>query len=141
MVILLFWKQIWILLKQGRIHGYPSCVQVGRGSDEIDQPSSWAGAVTPKPPVNTKKAKHDGPTDGPTDRQAERDWKVAEISTSLFSIFAVKVCQIRGGKGCELPQNWPKNGNMGLKFTPNLYFGFLSGAGMKLTNQAVGQEQ
>ena len=60
------------LIKQGRIHGYPSRVRVGRGSDEIDQPSSWAGAVTPKPPVNTKKAKHDGPTDGPTDRQAER---------------------------------------------------------------------
>ena len=72
MVILLFWKQIWILLKQGRIHGYPSCVQVGRGSDEIDQPSSWAGAVTPKPPLNTKKAKRDGPMDGLTDQQVER---------------------------------------------------------------------
>ena len=108
---------------------------MGRGSDEIDQPSSWAGAVTPKPPLNTKKAKRDGPMDGPTDRRAERvvescarDWKVAEISTSLFSIFASKVGQM-GVKGCELPQNWPKNGNMGLEFTPNLYFGFLSGAG------------
>ena len=44
------------LIKQGRIHGYPSCVRVGRGSDEIDQPSSWAGAVTQKSPVNTEKS-------------------------------------------------------------------------------------
>ena len=41
--------------EQGRIHGYPSRVRVGRGSDEFEQPSSWAGAVTPKPTVNTKK--------------------------------------------------------------------------------------
>ena len=32
--------------KQGRIHGYLSRVRVGRGSDEIDQLSSWARAVT-----------------------------------------------------------------------------------------------
>ena len=52
------WDRQMILreLKQGRIHGYPSRVRVGRGSDEIDQPSSWAGAVTPKPPVNAKKS-------------------------------------------------------------------------------------
>ena len=31
-------------------------VRVGRGSDEIDQPSSWAGAITSKPPVNAEKA-------------------------------------------------------------------------------------
>ena len=37
----------------------PSRVQVGKGSDEIDQLKGWAGAVTPKPPVNTKKAKRD----------------------------------------------------------------------------------
>ena len=42
--------------KQGRIHGYPSRVWVGRGSDEIDQLNSWAGAVTPKPPVNAEKS-------------------------------------------------------------------------------------
>ena len=42
--------------KQGRIHGYPSRVWVGRGNDEIDQPSSWAGVVTSKPPVNAKRA-------------------------------------------------------------------------------------
>ena len=58
--------------KQGRIHGYLSRVQVGRESDEINQPSSWAGAVTPKPPVNAEKAKCDGPTDGRTDRRTDR---------------------------------------------------------------------
>ena len=57
-----------IVEKQGRIHGYPSRVRVGRGSDEIDQLGSWAGAVTPKPPVNAKKAKCYRPTGGPTDR-------------------------------------------------------------------------
>ena len=36
--------------KQGWIHGYPSRLRVGRCSDEIDQPSSWAGAVTLKLP-------------------------------------------------------------------------------------------
>ena len=44
-----------IILKGG-IHGYPSRLWVGRGSDEIDQPSSWAGPVTPKPPVNAQKS-------------------------------------------------------------------------------------
>ena len=43
-------------IKQGRIHGYPSRVRVGRGSDEIDQLDGWAGAVTPKPPLNAKKS-------------------------------------------------------------------------------------
>ena len=46
-------------------------MRVGRGSDEINQPSSWAGAVTPKPPVNAEKAKRDGPTDRQTDRRTE----------------------------------------------------------------------
>ena len=55
-------------IKHGRIHGYPSRVRVGRGSDEIDQLGSWAGAVTPKPPINAKKAKCYRPTGGPTDR-------------------------------------------------------------------------
>ena len=40
--------------EQGRIHGYPSRVRVGRGSDEIDQLDDWAGAVTPKPLVNAE---------------------------------------------------------------------------------------
>ena len=43
--------------KQGRIHGYPSCVRVGRGSDEKGHLGSWPGAVTSKPPVNAEKAK------------------------------------------------------------------------------------
>ena len=48
-------------------------MRVGRGSDEIDQPSSWAGAVTLKPPVNAKKAKRDlSVTDRQTDRQTDR---------------------------------------------------------------------
>ena len=64
-------KFTWGKKKQGHIHGYPSRVWVGRGSDEIDQPSSWA-SVTPKPHVNAKKAKRDGPMDRPTDRQTER---------------------------------------------------------------------
>ena len=51
--------------KQGRIHGYPIRVWVGRGS-EIDQPSSWEGAVTQKLPINAKKAKREGPTDQTT---------------------------------------------------------------------------
>ena len=62
--------------EQGRIHDQLSRVRLGRGSDEIDQPSSWAGAVTSKPPVNAEKAKRDGQTDrrtdGPTDRRTER---------------------------------------------------------------------
>ena len=43
-----------------------SRVRVGRGIEEIDQPSCWAVAVTPKPPVSAKKAKW------PTDRQTDR---------------------------------------------------------------------
>ena len=48
---------IGLYLKQGRIHGYPSRVRVGRGSDEIDQLGSWAGALTPKLLINAEKAK------------------------------------------------------------------------------------
>ena len=72
-------RRSWRLYyKQGRIHGYPSRVGVGRGSDKIDQPSSWAGAVSPKPPVNAKKAKRDRWTDGPTDQPTDRaGWRVA----------------------------------------------------------------
>ena len=55
-------------IKQGRIHGYPSRLRVGRGSNEIDQLGSWAGAVTPKPPVDAEKAKCYRRTDGRTDR-------------------------------------------------------------------------
>ena len=47
-------------------------MRVGRGSDEIDQLDGWAGAVTPKPPVNAEKAKRDQRMDGLTDRQTDR---------------------------------------------------------------------
>jgi len=53
-------------MKQGRIHGYPSRVWVGKGSDGIYQPSSWAGAVTQKSPVKAEKSKG-RPTNRPTD--------------------------------------------------------------------------
>ena len=59
-------------LKQGRIHGYPSHVRVGRGSDEVDQLGSWAGAGAPKPPVIAEKAKCYRLTDGQTDQPTER---------------------------------------------------------------------
>ena len=56
------------------MHGYPSRVRVGRGSHEIDQLDGWAGAVTPKPPVNAEKKQcvTDGRTDRPTNRRTER---------------------------------------------------------------------
>ena len=66
----------WKWQKQGRIHGYPSSVRVGRGNDEIDQPSNWAGAVTPKPPVNAEKAKRDRPTNGRTDGHSRLESRV-----------------------------------------------------------------
>ena len=47
-------------------------MRVGRGSDEIEQLESWAGAVTPKPPVNAEKAKCDRPTNGQTDGRTEQ---------------------------------------------------------------------
>ena len=46
-------------------------MRVGRGSDEIDQLDSLAGAVTPKPPINAEKSKVLR-TDRPTDRQTDR---------------------------------------------------------------------
>ena len=60
------------------IHGYLSRVWVGRGSDEIDQQSSWAGAVMQKSPVNAEKSEvlwTDGPTrrtSGPMDRPTDQ---------------------------------------------------------------------
>ena len=47
-------------------------MRVGRGSDEIDQLGSLAGAVTPKPPVNAEKAKRYQRTDQQTDRPSDR---------------------------------------------------------------------
>ena len=49
---------------------------VGRGSDEIDQSSNWAGAVTPKPPVNAKKGKCDRRTDRPTNGESGLESRV-----------------------------------------------------------------
>ena len=42
-------------LKQGRIHGYPSRVRVGRGSAGDGHQSIWAGAEGSKKLVNAKK--------------------------------------------------------------------------------------
>ena len=52
-------------------------MRVGRGRDEIEQLGSWAGAVTPKPPVNAEKAKCYRPTDQPTDKLTDKaGWRV-----------------------------------------------------------------
>ena len=45
-------------------------MRMGRGSNEIDQPSSWAGAVTQKSPVNAQKDKRDQPTNRQSDHQS-----------------------------------------------------------------------
>ena len=58
--------QNWRYLKQGRIHGYPSRVRVGRGHIR-DHSIIWAGAVRPKNKKKTKKVKCDGPMDRGTD--------------------------------------------------------------------------
>ena len=50
--------------KPGRIHVYRSRVRMGRGSDKK---ANQAFEQEQKPPVNAKKAKRYGPTDGPTD--------------------------------------------------------------------------
>ena len=42
--------------EQGRMHGYLSHVRVDTGGHKIDQPSSWAGAVTQKLPLNAEKS-------------------------------------------------------------------------------------
>ena len=41
--------------KQGRIHGYPSRLRVGRGIDGGDQLSIWAEAVSPNSSKSPKK--------------------------------------------------------------------------------------
>ena len=53
-------------LENKAVYTSRSRVRVGRGSDEIDQLDSLAGAVTPKPPINAEKSKvlrTDRPTD------------------------------------------------------------------------------
>ena len=51
--------------KQGRIHGYPSRVRVGRVSDGAGHWSIWAGAVSSKCSKTPKKLKGDQPTNQP----------------------------------------------------------------------------
>ena len=74
-----------LTVKQGRIHGYPSCVRVGRGCI-WGYLITWAGAVRPKTAKTQSKVWWtDGGTnrrtDGWTDRQSgvksrvARDWK------------------------------------------------------------------
>ena len=52
--------------KQGRIHGYPSRVRLGRGSDGEGYRGVWAGAGSSKTLKNAEKVKW-GRTDGRTD--------------------------------------------------------------------------
>ena len=75
----------WKIEKQGRIHGYPSRVRMGRSTDEMDQPSSWVGLVTPKPPIHANKAKCDGRTDGPSCRGAGTRLKIKSGRIQGFS--------------------------------------------------------
>ena len=51
--------------KQGKLHGYPSGVGVGKDSDEIGFPSIWAETELQKPSLNTVEAKCQGPSDKP----------------------------------------------------------------------------
>ena len=63
------------IIKQGRIHGYPSRVRVGRGSDGEDHWGIGAGAVSSKRSVTPKKVKWgstDRWTDGRTDKVGRR---------------------------------------------------------------------
>ena len=56
-----------IFPKQGRIHGYPSRVRVGRGHNWVHQ-TIWAGAVRSKKKNIIGKVKCDRPTNQPTDK-------------------------------------------------------------------------
>ena len=56
-----------LIQEQGRIHGYPSRVRVGRSSSGEGHWGIWAGAVRSK----TEKVKR-GLTDQPTDRPTDR---------------------------------------------------------------------
>ena len=67
-----------------------SRVRVGRGCDDIDQPSCWAGAVTPKPPVSTKKAKWDRQTDRADCRVACTRLKICHYHSCPLSLSHVR---------------------------------------------------
>ena len=59
-----------ILKKQGRVHGYPSRVRVGRGSDENNNHVLGKEQYCKTAPKRgEKKVKCDGQTDGRTDGQ------------------------------------------------------------------------
>ena len=49
------WMPTNMLPQQGRIHGYPSRVRVGRGSDGEGHWGIWAGAVSSKRSKTPKK--------------------------------------------------------------------------------------
>ena len=55
---------------------------MGRGSNAIDQLGSWAGSVTPKPPINAEKAKCYRPTDRHTDGQSGLQSRVHATKTT-----------------------------------------------------------
>ena len=87
-----------LTVKQGRIHGYPSCVRVGRGCI-WGHLITWAGAVRPKTTKTPKKLSvtdgqtdrpTDGPSDGPTKRGVELPSTRQEIrSMGLFLIMTI----------------------------------------------------
>ena len=61
---------LYVMYEQGRIHVWPSCERVGRGSDEIGQPIIWAWTMIEKPLVHIEKAKCDRLKDQLTDRHS-----------------------------------------------------------------------
>ena len=63
---------IRVYIQQGRIHGYPSRVRVGRGRNQGHH-IIWAGAVRPKTikPQKSKVCWTDGRTDQRTDRRTD----------------------------------------------------------------------
>ena len=52
-IVLQTWDWPSYEYKQGRIHGYPSRVRVGRGHN-LGQWNIWAGAIRPKTPLTLK---------------------------------------------------------------------------------------
>ena len=73
-------------MKQGRTHGYPGRVQVGRGSDGEGRHGIWAGAVSSKR----------GPTDRPTDQTDGRTKRGVESrSTRLKRSQMMKSLQVQ----------------------------------------------
>ena len=74
----------WGKYEQGRIHGYPSRVRVGKGHN-LGHQIIWAGAVKPKT-KNQKKVKCDGRTDGWTDRRTDQ-WTDSTCVLQDFVLF------------------------------------------------------